>query len=54
MMRILKNNYIINENALLSEYNKIPLGHNRNNGAVDSKINFKTEICSALKIFNSH
>ena len=27
-------------------YNKIPLGHNRTNGAVYSKINVKVEICS--------
>ena len=31
----------------LSEYNMIPLGHNRTNGAVYSKIYFKVEICSA-------
>ena len=28
-------------NDTLSEENKIPLGHNRTNGAVYSKINFK-------------
>ena len=38
---------IIDENDALSEYNKIPLGHNRTNGAVYSKISFKVEICSA-------
>ena len=32
----------------LSEQNTIPLGHNRTNGAVYSKINFNVEICSAL------
>ena len=32
----------------LSELNKIPLGHNRTNGAVYSKTNFK------VKIFDSH
>ena len=44
-MRI-KKKYIIDENHLLSEYNNIPLGHNRTNGAIYSKINFKVEICS--------
>ena len=48
------NNYIIDENDSLTEYNKIPLGHNRTNGAVYSKIYFKVEICSALSIFDSH
>ena len=38
---------IMDENDALSEYNKIPLGHNRTNGAVYSKIYFKVEICSA-------
>ena len=28
--------YIMDENNSLSEYNKIPLGHNRTNGAVYS------------------
>ena len=37
----------MDENDTLSEYNKIPLGHNRTNGAVYSKIYFKVEICSA-------
>ena len=45
---VFKKNYIINENDPLSEYNKIPLGHNRTNGAVYSKIYLKVEICSAL------
>ena len=44
----LKKKYIMDENDSLSEYIKIPLGHNRPNGAVYSKINFKVEICSAL------
>ena len=44
---VLKNNYIMDENDSLYEYNKIPLGHNRINGAVYSKIYFKVEICSA-------
>ena len=30
--------FIMDENDALSEYNKIPLGHNRTNGAVYSKI----------------
>ena len=38
----------MDENDPLSEQNKIPLGHNRINGAVYSKINFKIEISSAL------
>ena len=50
----LKKNYIMDENNSLSEYIKIPLGHNRTNGTVYPKINFKVEICSALKIFDSH
>ena len=48
MQRIFKKNYIMDENDSLSEYSKIPLGHNRTNGAVYSKINFKVEICSTL------
>ena len=32
-------------NDSLSEDNKIPLGHNRTNSAVYSKIYFKVEIC---------
>ena len=39
--------FIMDENDALSEYIKIPLGHNRINGAVYSKIYFKVEICSA-------
>ena len=38
---------IMDENDSLSKYNKIPLGHNRTNGVVYSKIDFKVEICSA-------
>ena len=37
---VFKKNYTIDENDSLSEYNKIPLGHNRTNGAVYSKIYF--------------
>ena len=48
MQRIFEKNYIMDENDSLSEYIKIPLGHNRPNGAAYSKINFKVEICSAL------
>ena len=44
----LKKKLIMDENDALSEYNKIPLGHNRTNCAVYSKIYFKVEICSAL------
>ena len=40
--------YIMGENDPLSEYNKIPIGHNCTNGAVYFKINIKVEICSAL------
>ena len=47
-MQRIKKNYIIDENDSLSEYNKIPLGHNQTNCAVYSKISFKVEICSAL------
>ena len=39
---------VMDENDASSEYNKSPLGHNRTNGAVYSKIYFKVEICSAL------
>ena len=39
--------FIMNENDVLSEYNKMPLGYNRTNVAVYSKIYFKVEICSA-------
>ena len=42
----LKKKIIMDENDALSEYNKIPLGHNRTNGAVYSKIYFKVEIFS--------
>ena len=48
MQRIFEKNYIMDENDSLCEYIKIPLGHNRPNGAVHSKINFKVEICFAL------
>ena len=44
---VLKKNYIMDENGSLSEYIKIPLGHNRLHGAVYCKIYFKVEICSA-------
>ena len=37
----------MDENNLLPESNKIPLGQNPTNGAVYSKIYFKVEICSA-------
>ena len=47
-MKRIKKISIMDENDPLSELNKIPLGHNRTNGAVYSKINFKVEICSAL------
>ena len=43
----IKKNYIMDENDSLFEYNKIPLGHNRTNGAVYSQIYFKVEICPA-------
>ena len=33
LLRIFEKNYITDENDSLSEYNKIPLGHNRTNGA---------------------
>ena len=54
MQRIFNFFFIIDENDALSEYNKIPLGHNRTNGTVYSKINFKVEICSAHEKFDSH
>ena len=46
----IKENYITvtDENDPLFEYNKGSLGHNRTNGAVYSKINWKVEICSVL------
>ena len=40
--------FLMDENDALSEYNKIPLGHNRTNGAVYSKIYFMLR--SALHI----
>ena len=33
---------------IIMDEKKIPLGQNRTNGAVYSKINFKVEICSTL------
>ena len=48
MQRIFEKNYIMDENDSLSEYIKIPVGHNRPSGADYSKITFKVEICSAL------
>ena len=48
MQRIFEIKYIMDENDSLSEYIKFLLGHNRTNGAVYSKINFKVEICYAL------
>ena len=51
MQRIFAKKYIMHENDSLSEYNKIPLGHNRTNGAVYSKIYFKVR--SALHFRNS-
>ena len=42
-----KKKYVMDENDPLSEWNKIPLGHNCTNGAVYSKISFKVKICSA-------
>ena len=47
MQRIFGNKFIMDENDALSEYKKIPFGHNRTSGAVYSKIYFKVEICSA-------
>ena len=47
MQRIFEKKIIMDENDALSEYNKIPLDHNRTSGAVCSKIYFKVEICSA-------
>ena len=44
---VLKFFFVMDENDALSEYNKIPLGHNRTNGTVYPKIYFKVEICSA-------
>ena len=47
-MKRIKKNHIMDENDPLLEKNKIPVGHNRTNGAVYSKINFNVEICSEL------
>ena len=47
-MQRFKKKYIMDENDSLSEYNKIPLGHNRANGAVYSKATSKLR--SALRI----
>ena len=47
MQRIFIYFFVMDEDDALSEYNNIPLGHNRTNGAVYSKIYFKVEICSA-------
>ena len=44
MQRIFEKNDIMDENDSLSEYIKIPLGHNRTNGAVYSKINLAGEV----------
>ena len=41
----------MDENDSLSEYNKIPFGHNRTNGAVYSKMYFKVEIYTACFFF---
>ena len=49
----LKKNYIMDENDSLSEYNKIPLGHNRTNGAVYSKMDVKVEIRGGFLIRRS-
>ena len=48
MQRIFGKKYIMDGKDSLSEYIKIPIGHNSPNGAVYSKINFKVEMCSAL------
>ena len=48
MQHIFEKNYIMDESDSLSEYIKIPLGHNCPNDAIYSKINFKVEICSAI------
>ena len=52
MQRIFEKKNIMDENDSLLEYIKIPLGHNRTNGAVYFKINFKIEICSAPNTFD--
>ena len=54
MQRIFEKNYIMDENDSLSEYIKIPLGHNRTNVAVYSKINFKVEIYIEFIEINKH
>ena len=43
----------MDENDSLSECNKIPLGHNRTNGAVYSKMDFKAEIRGGFLIRRS-
>ena len=48
MQRIFEKKYIMDEKDSLSEYINIPLGHNRTNGAVYSKITSKLR--SALHI----
>ena len=45
---VFKKIYIMDENDSLSKYNKIPLGHNRTNGAVYSKSTSKLR--SALHV----
>ena len=52
-MQRIKKNYIMDENDSLSAYNKIPLGHNRTNSTVYSKIYLKVEICSVMYFRNS-
>ena len=47
-MQRIKKKIIMDENHALSEYNKIPLGHNRTNDAVYSKIYFT--VGSALHV----
>ena len=47
-MQRIKRNYIMDENDSLSECNKIPLGHNRTNGAIYPKSTSKLR--SALHI----
>ena len=39
---VFKKNFIMDESDALSEYNKIPLGHNRTNGAVYSQNQLKS------------
>ena len=38
----------MDKNDLVTKYNKIPLGHNRTNDAVYSKIEFKVKISTVL------